>query len=74
MCPETFLSAADGLKSQMKCISDSWSLTALLCDVNQIFLWCLLAHSLVWLDGEFQACAYSLQSYPKQAILLKEIS
>lgn len=72
MCPETFLS--DGLKSQMKCISDSWSLTALLCDVNQILLWCLLAHSLVWLDGEFQACAYSLQSYPTQAILLKEIS
>lgn len=72
MCPETFLS--DGLKSQMKCISDSWSLTALLCDVNQILLWCLLAHSLVWLDGEFQACAYSLQSYPTQAILLKAIS
>lgn len=64
MCPKTFLSGADGLKSQMKCISDSWSVTALLCDVNQILLWCLLEYSLVWLDGEFQACAYSLQFMP----------
>lgn len=74
MCPKTFLSGADGLKSQMKCISDSWSVTALLCDVNQSLLWCLLAYSLPGWMVNFKLVLVVCSSYPNQALLLKEIS
>lgn len=74
MCSETFLSGADGLRSQMKCISDSRSVTALLCDVNQILLWCLLHTALSGWMVNFKLVLIVSVSYPNQAIILKEIS